>query len=77
RTLIEAHLGSSHHQIQKFNQRLEQLVRVSGGLILVASLLALLLAWGLNHFFIGSRFVKRFTALNEGVVLIGVGRTDS
>ncbi|EJE3197963.1 two-component system sensor histidine kinase PgtB [Salmonella enterica] len=77
RTLLEAQLGSSHQQMQTFNQRLEQIVRVSGGLILVATLLALLLAWGLNHYFIRSRLVKRFTALNQAVVQIGLGRTDS
>lgn len=54
----------SHQQMQTFNQRLEQIVRVSGGLILLATLLALLLARGLNHYFIRSRLVKRFTALN-------------
>lgn len=36
--------------MQTFNQRLEQIVRVSGGLILLATLLALLLAWGLITF---------------------------
>ncbi|AXD13481.1 two-component system sensor histidine kinase PgtB [Salmonella enterica subsp. enterica serovar Ohio] len=77
RTLLEAQLGSSHQQMQTFNQRLEQIVRVSGGLILVATLLALLLAWGLNHYFIRSRLVRRFTALNQAVVQIGLGRTDS
>lgn len=50
RTLLEAQLGSSHQQMQTFNQRLEQIVRVSGGLILLATLLALLLAWGLITF---------------------------
>lgn len=64
RTLLEAQLGSSHQQMQTFNQRLEQIVRVSGGLILLATLLALLRP-GLNHFFIRSRLVKRFTALNQ------------
>jgi two-component system phosphoglycerate transport system sensor histidine kinase PgtB len=54
-----------------------QIVRVSGGLILVATLLALLLAWVLNHYFIRSRLVKRFTALNQAVVQIGLGRTDA
>lgn len=77
RTLLEAQLGSSHQQMQRFNQRLEQIVRVSGGLILLATLLALLLAWGLNHYFIRSRLVKRFTALNQAVVQIGLGRTDA
>ncbi len=61
--------------MQMFNQRMAQIVRVSGGLILVATLLALLLAWGLNHYFIRSRLVKRFTALNQAVVQIGLGRT--
>lgn len=77
RTLLEAQLGSSHQQMQMFNQRLEQIVRVSGGIILLATLLALLLAWGLNHYFIRSRLVKRFTALNQAVVQIGLGRTDA
>ena len=66
RTLLEAQLGSSHQQMQMFNQRMGQIVRVSGGLILVATLLALLLAWVLNHYFIRSR-----------VVQIGLGRTDA
>lgn len=72
RTLLEAQLGSSHQQMQMFNQRMGQIVRVSGGLILVATLLALLLAWVLNHYFIRSRLVKRFTALNQAVVQIGL-----
>jgi two-component system phosphoglycerate transport system sensor histidine kinase PgtB len=63
--------------MQMFNQRMAQIVRVSGGLILVATLLALLLAWGLNHYFIRSRLVKRFTALNQAVVQIGLGRTEA
>ncbi|MEL2077673.1 two-component system sensor histidine kinase PgtB [Klebsiella pneumoniae] len=75
--LLEAQLGSSHQQMQMFNQRMAQIVRVSGGLILVATLLALLLAWGLNHYFIRSRLVKRFTALNQAVVQIGLGRTEA
>ncbi len=33
RTLLEAQLGSSHQQMQMFNQRMAQIVRVSGGLI--------------------------------------------
>ncbi|MFT8210012.1 MAG: two-component system sensor histidine kinase PgtB [Symbiopectobacterium sp.] len=77
RTLLEAQLGSSHQQMQMFNHRMEQIVRVSGGLILVATLLALLLAWVLNHYFIRPRLVKRFTALNQVVVQIGLGRSDA
>ena len=74
RTLLEAQLGSAHQQMQMFNQRMEQTVRVSGGLILVATALALLLAWVFNHYFIRSRLVKRFTLLNQAVVQIGLGR---
>lgn len=76
RTLLETQLGNSHQQMQMFNQHLEQIVRVSGGLILVATMLALLLAWGLNHYFIRSRLVKRFTVLNQAVAQIGQGRSD-
>lgn len=65
RTLLEAQLGSSHQQMQMFNQRMGQIVRVSGGLILVATLLALLLAWGLNHYFIRSRLKPQ-----QGTLLI-------
>ncbi len=76
RTLLEAQLGSTHQQMQMFNQRMEQIVRVSGGLILVATALALLLAWVFNHYFIRSRLVKRFTLLNQAVVQIGLGGTQ-
>ncbi len=77
RILLETQLGNSHQQMQGFNQRMEQIVRVSGGLILVATFLALLLAWALNHYFIRSRLVKRFTALNQAVVQIGLGTTTT
>lgn len=77
RALLETQLGNSHQQMQMFNERMEQIVRVSGGFILVATLLALLLAWALNHYFIRSRLVKRFTALNQAVVQIGLGATDA
>ncbi len=77
RTLLEAQLGSNHQQMQRLNQRMERIVQVSGGLILVATLLALLLAWGLNRYFIRTRLVQRFNALNQAVVQIGLGRTDA
>ena len=32
---------------------------------------------GLNHYFIRSRLVKRFSALNQAVVQIGLGRTEA
>lgn len=73
----EAQLGSTHQQMQMFNQRMEQIVHVSGGLILVATALALLLAWVFNHYFIRSRLVKRFTLLNQAVVQIGLGGTET
>ncbi len=63
--------------MQMFNQRMEQIVRVGGGLILVATALALLLAWVFNHYFIRSRLVKRFTLLNQAVVQIGLGGTET
>lgn len=56
---------------------MEQIVHVSGGLILVATALALLLAWVFNHYFIRSRLVKRFTLLNQAVVQIGLGGTET
>lgn len=77
RSLLEVQLGNNHQQMQLLNQRMEQIVRVSGGLIMVATLLALLLAWGLNHYFIRSRLVKRFTALNQAVVQIGLGHMQA
>lgn len=77
RAILEVQLGSNHHRMQMLNQRMEQIVRISGGLILIATLLALLLAWGLNHYFIRSRLVKRFTALNQAVEQIGLGRTQA
>lgn len=45
----------------------------SGSLILIATLLALALAYLLNHYFIRSRLVKRFIQLNQAVVRIGLG----
>lgn len=77
RALLEMQLGNSHQQMQMLNERMAQIVRVSGTLILVATVLALLLAWALNHYFIRSRLVKRFTALNHAVVQIGLGATDA
>ncbi len=50
-----------------------QIVRVSGGLILVATLLALLLAWGLTIIFSLAAEWNAFTALNQAVVQIGLG----
>lgn len=77
RAQLESQLGSSHLQMRTFNQRLEQIMWISGSLILVATFLALLLAYLLNHSFIRSRLVKRFTALNQAVAHIGLGKLDT
>lgn len=77
RTQLETQLGNSHRQLQRFNQRLEHIMWVSGGLILFATLLALLLTYLLNHYFIRSRLVKRFTLLNKAVTRIGLGETGT
>lgn len=77
RTQLEAQLNNSHRQMQTFNHRLEQIIRVSGRLIVIATLLAMLLVYLLNHYFIRSRLVKRFTLLNQVVVRIGLGETNA
>ncbi|UAN44549.1 HAMP domain-containing protein [Serratia sp. JSRIV001] len=77
RTQLESQLSNSHQQMQTFNHRLEQIIRVSGRLIVIATLLAMLLVYLLNHYFIRSRLVKRFTLLNQVVVRIGLGETNA
>ncbi|MFC0225237.1 two-component system sensor histidine kinase PgtB [Serratia aquatilis] len=77
RTQLESQLSNSHRQMQTFNHRLEQIIRVSGNLILIATLLAMLLTFLLNHYFIRSRLIKRFTLLNQVVVRIGLGDTHA
>lgn len=77
RTQLESQLSNSHRQMQTFNHRLEQIIRVSGSLILITTLLAMLLVYLLNHYFIRSRLVKRFTLLNQVVVRIGLGETNA
>lgn len=77
RTQLESQLSNSHHQMQIFNHRLEQIIRVSGSLILLATMLAMLLVYILNHYFIRSRLVKRFTLLNQVVIRIGLGDTQA
>ncbi len=54
RTQLESQLSNSHQQMQTFNHRLEQIIRVSGRLIVIATLLAMLLVYLLNHYFIRS-----------------------
>ncbi|OON41756.1 sensor histidine kinase [Izhakiella australiensis] len=77
RAQLESQLNDSHSKMQTFNQRIEHTMHFSGALILVATLLALLLAWLLNHYFIRSRLVRRFTLLNQAVVHIGLGDSNA
>ncbi len=51
RTLLEAQLGSSHQQMQMFNQRMAQIVRVSGGLILGGDLAGVAAGMGAKPLF--------------------------
>ncbi|WP_040154998.1 two-component system sensor histidine kinase PgtB [Yersinia ruckeri] len=77
RSQIENQLGSSHQQLQTFNQRLGDIMSISGLLIIVATLLALLFAFILNHFYIRSRLIKRFTLLNQSVARLGCGELNT
>lgn len=77
RTQIENQLGSSHQELQTFNQRLGHIMSISGLLIAIATLLALLFAFILNHFYIRSRLIKRFTLLNQSVARLGCGELDT
>lgn len=77
RAQLESQLSDSHGKMRAFNQRLEHTMWFSGSLILVATLLALILAYLLNHYFIRSRLVKRFNQLNQTVVRIGLGDVNA
>lgn len=73
RSQLDLQLGSSHLQLQTLNQHLADIMSVSGTIIIITALLALLLAVLINFFFIRSRLVKRFTALNQAVARISFG----
>ncbi|MGU3528406.1 ATP-binding protein [Raoultella planticola] len=77
RAQLESQLSDSHGKMRAFNQRLEHTMWFSGSLILIATLLALALAYLLNHYFIRSRLVKRFIQLNQAVVRIGLGDVNA
>lgn len=77
RAQLESQLSDSHSKMRAFNQRLEHTMWFSGSLILIATLLALILAYLLNHYFIRSRLVKRFNQLNQTVVRIGLGDVNA
>ncbi|WP_434641071.1 two-component system sensor histidine kinase PgtB [Klebsiella sp. I138] len=77
RAQLESQLSDSHNKMRTFNQRLEHTMWFSGSLILIATLLALALAYLLNHYFIRSRLVKRFSQLNQAVVRIGLGDVNA
>ncbi|WP_080752607.1 ATP-binding protein [Pectobacterium fontis] len=74
---IEQQLGNSHQQLQKFNQRLEHIMDISGMVIVAATLIALLFAIILNHFYIRSRLIKRFTQINQSVIRLGHGELNT
>ena len=73
RTQLDAQLGNSHQQLQTLNSHLANIMSFSGTTIIITALMALLLAVLFNHYFIRSRLVKRFTALNQAVARIGCG----
>ncbi|MEC5317984.1 ATP-binding protein [Brenneria populi subsp. brevivirga] len=73
RRQIEQQLGNSHRQLQTFNLRLEQIMNISGMVIAIATLLALLFAFILNHVYIRSKLIKRFTLLNQAVSRLDYG----
>lgn len=77
RAQLESQLSDSHNKMRTFNQRLEHTMWFSGSLILIATLMALALAYLLNHYFIRSRLVKRFSQLNQAVVRIGLGDVNA
>ncbi|WP_127960327.1 two-component system sensor histidine kinase PgtB [Serratia microhaemolytica] len=77
RAQLGSQLNHSHRQMQHLHHRLEQIVDLSGGVIILTTLLALLLAYLLNHYFIRSRLVKRFTLLNQSVIRIGSGDANT
>ncbi|MEE3650738.1 MULTISPECIES: ATP-binding protein [unclassified Brenneria] len=70
---IEQQLGNNHQQLQTFNQRLEHIMNISGMVMVIATLLALLFAFILNHVYIRSKLIKRFTQLNQAVARLGYG----
>ncbi len=73
RIQLDAQLGNSHQQLQTLNSHLANIMSFSGTTIIITALMALLLAILFNHYFIRSRLVKRFTALNKAVARIGCG----
>ncbi|EKT60708.1 two-component system sensor histidine kinase PgtB [Providencia burhodogranariea] len=73
RSQLDLQLGSSHLQLQTLNHHLADIMSLSGTIIIITALLALLLAILINFFFIRSRLVKRFTALNQAVAKISFG----
>ena len=73
RTQLDVQLDNSHSQLQTLNHHLSNIMSYSGTIIIITALLALLLAVLFNHYFIRSRLVKRFTALNKAVARIGHG----
>lgn len=77
RAQLEKQLGSSHQQLQTFNHRLENIMQISGTLIVAAMLTALLFVVLLNYLFIRPRMINRFKALNDAVARLSNGELDA
>ena len=73
RSQLELQLGNSHSQLQTLNHHLTDIMSLSGTIIIITAVLALLLAVLFNYFFIQSRLVKRFNTLNQAVAKISFG----
>ncbi|GKX63461.1 Phosphoglycerate transport system sensor protein pgtB [Pragia fontium] len=77
RSQLEKQLGNSHLQLQTFNHKLENIMQISGMLIVAAMLTALLFVVLLNYLFIRPRMTNRFKALNDAVARLSNGELDA
>ena len=73
RSQLGMQLGNSHSQLQTLNHHLADIMSLSGTIIIITVLSALILAILFNYFFIQSRLVKRFNVLNQAVARISFG----
>lgn len=77
RQQVESQIGGSQQQLQMLHQVIEKSTRISGLLIVLAMLTALLLFLGVNFFYIRPRLLGRFTRLNEAVTRLSQGETGA
>ncbi|WP_411704506.1 ATP-binding protein [Edaphovirga cremea] len=73
RQQVESQIGGSQQQLQMLHQVIEKSTRISGLLIVLAMLTALLLFLGVNFFYIRPRLLGRFIRLNEAVTRLSQG----